>query len=272
MKSCFVIFLSIFTISIVKSQSANNTIYLCKYDFIRQIDSTNKKSRITDIMYLEIGSESSKYYSHLKQLGIRNSSNDQAMKKPIEVMMQNHANYYSEAESEIITHFFKSGKIKVIDQFKNTYCYTVPIIVPDWKIQRDTITILKQLCQKATAFYKGRHYIAWFASSIPLKLGPWEFTGLPGLILRVTDTEEQFVFECTSLTANGEKNNIYHEYSNCQEISQKKLKELKRLRAIDLQTFDQIEYGVTWTQKNTDGTSVPIKRKLKPYNPIDLSN
>ena len=138
MKSCFVIFLSIFTISIVKSQLDNNTIYLCKYDFTRQIDSTNKKSRFTDIMYLEIGSESSKYYSHLKQLGIRNSSNDQAMKKPIEEMMQNHSNYYSEAESEIITHLLKSGKRKVTDQFKNTYCYTVPITVPDWKIQRDT--------------------------------------------------------------------------------------------------------------------------------------
>lgn len=38
-------------------------------------------------------------------------------------------------------------------------------------------------CKKATTFFRGRHYIAYFTTDIPIGLGPWKFKGLPGLIL-----------------------------------------------------------------------------------------
>ena len=70
--------------------------------------------------------------------------------------------------------------------------------LPDfkWQIQSETTKILSYTCQKALGEFRGRKYIAWFTSDIPLSDGPWKFCGLPGLILAVQDTEAYFVFTC----------------------------------------------------------------------------
>lgn len=52
--------------------------------------------------------------------------------------------------------------------------------------------ILGYSCQKAEVEYAVRHYTAWFTNEIPINDGPWKFWGLPGLILKVTDNQEQF--------------------------------------------------------------------------------
>jgi GLPGLI family protein len=44
--------------------------------------------------------------------------------------------------------------------------------------------------RKATTSFKGRHYIAWYAPSIPIDEGPYKFKGLPGLILELSDTKD----------------------------------------------------------------------------------
>lgn len=65
----------------------------------------------------------------------------------------------------------------------------------DWEITSDTTTILGYSCQKATTHFRGRDYIAWFALDLPIDDGPWKFHGLPGMILRVEDSESIFQFK-----------------------------------------------------------------------------
>lgn len=64
----------------------------------------------------------------------------------------------------------------------------------EWQITNETDTILNYLCKKATVTYAGREYIAWFTLDIPLSDGPWKFHGLPGLIVKVEDSEGLFRF------------------------------------------------------------------------------
>jgi len=45
----------------------------------------------------------------------------------------------------------------------------------------------------------GRHWIAWFAPSIPISEGPYKFSGLPGLIIKLSDSNNFWNFEFTSL-------------------------------------------------------------------------
>ncbi|MBQ9711993.1 MAG: GLPGLI family protein [Bacteroidales bacterium] len=59
--------------------------------------------------------------------------------------------------------------------------------------------ILGYRCMKASTFYGGRHYTAYFTPEIPISDGPWKFHGLPGMILKVSDDEGDFTYEAISL-------------------------------------------------------------------------
>lgn len=61
-----------------------------------------------------------------------------------------------------------------------------------WEVLPETKTILNYTCQKATATFRGRSYTAWFTVDIAVEYGPWKFTGLPGLILEVTENTGYF--------------------------------------------------------------------------------
>lgn len=72
--------------------------------------------------------------------------------------------------------------------------------VPDlhWQfIPEETISVLGYECNKATTEFAGRTYTAFFTQDLPLPFGPYKFGGLPGLILKIEDTERQFVWEAT---------------------------------------------------------------------------
>ncbi len=68
-----------------------------------------------------------------------------------------------------------------------------------WQLFEDTCTILGYTCNKATVSFSGRDYIAWYTTDIPLPYGPYKFGGLPGLIMQIEDTKNNFYFECTAI-------------------------------------------------------------------------
>lgn len=76
--------------------------------------------------------------------------------------------------------------------------FVYPDSVPslDWNFSDETTdSIMGYDCRKATVEFAGRHYTAWFTPEIPLPFGPYKFGGLPGLILKLEDAEQQFVWE-----------------------------------------------------------------------------
>lgn len=74
------------------------------------------------------------------------------------------------------------------------YSDSVPSL--EWNFSNgDTETILGYECSRATTEFAGRIYTAWFTTEIPLPFGPYKFCGLPGLILKIEDAEQQFAWE-----------------------------------------------------------------------------
>lgn len=69
----------------------------------------------------------------------------------------------------------------------------------EWSILDDTCQIQGYLCNKATTLFRGRVYEAWFSFDLPVDDGPWKLYGLPGLILKVVDSEQTISFECIDL-------------------------------------------------------------------------
>lgn len=73
----------------------------------------------------------------------------------------------------------------------------------DWNIiQKDEEIILGYKCHKALGKFRGRDFIAYFTTDLPVDLGPLKFRGLPGVILKVSDKDNLFTYEAAKIVLN----------------------------------------------------------------------
>lgn len=106
-------------------------------------------------------------------------------------------------------------------------------IIKNWRLVDETKVINTIICKKAEVTFKGRNWIAWYAPEIPLPYGPYKFSGLPGLIVKITDDKGDFDFELVkSIPAsklNGKLITIKKSrYTEAIETTQQKLKQAVR--------------------------------------------
>lgn len=67
-----------------------------------------------------------------------------------------------------------------------------------WKISDSIKNYNIYKLQKAETDWGGRKWIAWFCSEIPIAEGPYKFRGLPGLIMQLLDTKNNFSYKLIS--------------------------------------------------------------------------
>lgn len=63
-----------------------------------------------------------------------------------------------------------------------------------WNITSEKQKIGIYQTQKATTDFGGRQWTAWFTSEIPIQDGPYKFSGLPGLIVKLEDSDQNFLW------------------------------------------------------------------------------
>ncbi|AZA86943.1 GLPGLI family protein [Chryseobacterium shandongense] len=63
-----------------------------------------------------------------------------------------------------------------------------------WNIYSEKKKIGIYNCQKAKTAYGDREWTAWFTNDIPVNDGPYIFHDLPGLIITITDNDEDYNF------------------------------------------------------------------------------
>lgn len=83
--------------------------------------------------------------------------------------------------------------------FIDHYVYRENIPSFDWSLHQDTMTICGHECKKATATFRGRTWIVWYAENINISDGPWKFNGLPGLILKAESEDKEIRFVATQI-------------------------------------------------------------------------
>lgn len=93
---------------------------------------------------------------------------------------------------------------------KTKYLIHESLPVMNWKLEEGEKQINDFTCKKATLNFRGRDYIAWYNPKIPIPFGPWKFTGLPGLIMEISDLDNKYSWSVkkilTAVTFN--ENNI----------------------------------------------------------------
>lgn len=88
----------------------------------------------------------------------------------------------------------------------------------NWKILSEKQKIGEYNTQKATTEFGGRKWTAWFSSDIPFQDGPYKFSGLPGLIVKIEDEGKNYSW----ILQGNKKVNDYTEYSYIENLMQAK--------------------------------------------------
>lgn len=81
----------------------------------------------------------------------------------------------------------------------NYYQYEDSIPALRWQLENADSAIPGYNCGRATCHYKGRDYVAWYAKDISISLGSYVFGRLPGLIMKLYDSHNDYVFTLNGL-------------------------------------------------------------------------
>ena len=154
------------------------------------------------------------------------------------------------------------------------FYYNIPKI-KDWKLVNESKKINSFICKKAELRYKGRDWTAWYSVEIPLPYGPYKLSGLPGLIVKITDKTGDYDFELiksvSSANLKGKVLSINTDrYNNAKLITQKELVEARK-NFRDNAKHELESMGTVFSQDQKDRLRINETEK-KGYNPLELED
>lgn len=230
-------------------------------------DATKPEKTETDEMLLLTGRSISQFFSY-----IRFQADSLLRALPREQAVEAIKNQKRGKFSYDIYKNYPNGSITTTDRIAMTdYKYEEPYEKQNWEIAGDTMNILGYTCQKATCTFRGRDYVAWFTTDIPISNGPWKFAGLPGLILNIADTQNHYVFECSGIELPKDEIPIGIEKKNYANVSKKDFNKVyERFLKDPISFMSAAAPNVKITMLNPDGT--PAKKQTMPampHNPIE---
>jgi GLPGLI family protein len=179
----------------------NRVDYRAVYQLDYRPDSTNT-SRKTDNMNLDINSFASCFYNVVaaQEDSLINTLTMSSTHQDIQDLFDRIGTIPRPQNTYLIYKRYAEGRNLYIEEISNKYYeQTTKITDLKWKIlSADTATVSGYPCQKATTSYAGRFYTAWFTRQLPFADGPYKFSGLPGLIIDISDARQDYHFKLTT--------------------------------------------------------------------------
>lgn len=171
---------------------------IATYSLTYQQDSTNPSNIRNADMLLFIGENISKFVSKADYM------NDTITRKF--KTFEQEQEYYMNPQRPIPNILYKlfknypKGKLTYTEYIPSSnFRYEEDLDLFHWNLTADTSTAYGFKIQKALCDFGGRSWIAWFAPELPYGDGPYKFNGLPGLILKISDTRNHYIFEMKSI-------------------------------------------------------------------------
>lgn len=95
---------------------------------------------------------------------------------------------------------YPAGKLTHTEKIcQDWFRYEEEMPVFDWELTDSVINVLGYECQGAKCNFRGREWKVFYAEEIPVMDGPWKLQGLPGLIMKASDREGNYTFECIGI-------------------------------------------------------------------------
>ncbi len=186
-------FALLFLVVLANAQSANRFFYELTFKPKKGIDSLQKA-----VMILDVTDKKSLYRDYLTV------SQDSVLKIEVEKMQK--AGVFKDLSKSFqmpkfaykITKEYPTMKVNFSERMLNSVFWYNEEPKFNWKISNDKQKIGEYEAQKATTEFGGRKWTAWFTESIPFPDGPYKFSGLPGLIVKIEDAEKNFSWVLTA--------------------------------------------------------------------------
>jgi GLPGLI family protein len=167
--------------------------YKVTYKLTYAQDSTALEESKSEYMVLFTGDELSKFSSRAVTLAKTYEIKGNTGTTSRQAVSEFHYQILKQAKTGKLFYTLK------IPKMDDRFYYTEELDQFNWVILPETKSIKDFKVQKAKTSFKGRDYIAWFTSEIPISEGPFKFNGLPGLILEIADTDNHWNFEFIGL-------------------------------------------------------------------------
>lgn len=201
--------ISIITLVLFKVCLSQSTNYI--YEYSRIPDSTQQNKIVKELMVLTISNNKSEFYS------VNQFKNDSIIEVSISKGFPAPPQSVTNKNIRILKEI-PSNKINFLTSISSTSYNVSQILNLNWKIENEKKEILNYSVQKAVTNYGGRKWIAWFSSDIPIQDGPYKFYNLPGLILKIEDSNQNHIFEIKAIQKTS-KNFIYPQNKNISETN-----------------------------------------------------
>jgi GLPGLI family protein len=175
------------------------------YDYYICEDSTDVASFKKQEVVLQIGSKYSKFVA-VNKLKIDSiifaNSNNKATPQLLnslqdEVLMYS---FSSLIDFDVYKNYPNSGNVLFTGRVDKTDYYIIEEKLQNWEFDKNgDTTILGYKCKRASIAFAGRRYTAWYTKDIAIQDGPYKFSGLPGLILKIQSNCNEHIFIATKI-------------------------------------------------------------------------
>lgn len=237
--------------------------YKCVYSYKYLTDSLSLESEKDVSMVLLIGdsynlykNEYKYYIDSLRYLNSRGSASNEQVSESFTQYTPGGPRYY------IITNHKEPGFTMIHPSTEGTW-ESKDVVSLTWELGNDSDSIAGYYCRNAYTSFRGRKYVAWYSPEIPLSYGPYKFSGLPGLILKMNDLQNTHVFEMISfMTFSFE---IFTENTKTIKMSPRQLN--KALRNYDL---GMVEKARQWFPDDPEKVENISRKVRSKNNPIEL--
>ena len=248
-------------------QAQKSYSYKATYRLEYQEDSidTNSMKSETGVLYLGKG------HSRYSSLGKAVKDSLENMTNPVTMRMDEY-NRMTNFKYKIFKNYKENELILAEKVFEYQLKYKQDLKTIDWEILPETKKILGFKVQKAKGTFAGRNYSAWFASELPFLDGPYKFNGLPGLILEISDLQNQYHFTLTGFKELQIPVDQLLNLENYKMVSQQELDQVRDDYNRDpIGTMQKAGVKFGWSEEDEAKARKELSEKYKKRNnPIEL--
>lgn len=197
--------LSIFQGSVPETETLAPETMEFVYDYRWCVDTTAslEDNYDSDNMLLQIGPGGLSKFSSYKNLTvdslIMRSSPDQIAQAAMDGKLSN-------GEFMTIYKNYPEGRLTHTEKIcQDWFRYDEEMPALDWELTDSVTTVLGYECQSARCSFRGREWTVFYTEEIPIMDGPWKLHGLPGLIMKASDAEGHYTFECIGIKSKADR-------------------------------------------------------------------